>query len=155
VPTITGTLTEIAGGHLAGQYPEVVFTLNKTGTTESTIYPTEPAKVTPASDGSFSVNLADTTKMLDDSWYTMSIQWLDGAANYNRIDYPDWKIRVPTAGGPIGNLRGNGSNLSMVYVSKTPPANPVPFMLWLQQDPANPDPYDPDNTGKLYRWENV
>jgi hypothetical protein len=155
LPTVTGTLTEIAGGHLAGKFPELVFALNKPGITGSTVYPTEQATITPASDGTFTVSLADTTKMLDDSYYTLSIQWFDRSGNFNRIDYPEWQIRVPSSGGPIGDLRGNASNLSMVYVSTTPPDKPVPFMLWLEQDPANPDPYDPANTGKLYRWEKV
>ena len=150
---VTGTLYDISGGHLSGKYPELIFTLNDTAATAGGVYVTEPNVVTPGGDGSFTANLPATDLMRDDNYYTLQIQWLDSAGNSNRIDFPDWKIRVPTGGGNLGDLRGPGSNLSMVYVSLTPPERPVPFMLWLQQDPDKPD--DITNPSKLYRWENV
>jgi hypothetical protein len=150
---VTGTLYDIGGGHLAGKFPELVFTLNDTAVTAGGVYVTEPSVITPGGDGSFTANLPATELMRDDNYYKLHIQWLDTAGNSNRIDFPDWKIRVPTGGGTIGDLRGPGSNLSMVYVSLTPPEHPVPFMLWLEQNPD--DPEDPANSGNLYRWENV
>ena len=150
---VTGTLYDISGGHLAGKYPELIFTLNDTAATAGGVYVTEPNVVTPSGDGSFTANLPATDLMRDDNYYTLQIQWLDSAGNSNRIDFPDWEIRVPTGGGNLGDLRGPGANLSMVYVSLTAPEDPRPFMLWLQQDPDKPD--DISNPSKLYRWENV
>lgn len=150
---VTGTLYDIGGGHLAGKSPELVFTLNSTAATAGGVYVTEPSIITPAGDGSFTANLPSTDLMRDDNFYSLSIRWLGPAGDSSRIDFPDWKIRVPTGGGTLGDLRGNGSNPSMVYVSLTAPEDPRPFMLWLQQDPDKPD--DISNPSKLYRWENV
>jgi hypothetical protein len=151
--TVTGTLYDISGGHLAGKNPELVFTLNDTAATGGGVYVTEPSVITPGGDGSFTVSLPSTDLMRDDNYYSLQIQWLDPAGNYIRIDFPDWKIRVPTGGGTIGDLRGPGSNMSMVYVSLTPPEHPVPFMLWLEQDPDNPS--NTAASSNLYRWENI
>lgn len=151
--TVTGTLYDISGSHLAGKNPEIVFALNETGGTQNGIYVTEPSRITPGGDGSFTAELPSTDLMRDDSYYTLSIEWQDEAGKPSRIDYPDWCIRIPTSGGPIGDLRGPGSNMSIVYVSLTAPDRPVPYLLWLEQDPA--DTTNPANTGKLYRWENI
>lgn len=153
--TVTGTLSDVGGGHLAGLHPELVFTLNQPGLSSGTLYATQPEPVAPASNGAWSVDLADTSKMSDDCYYTLAIRWQDPDGKRTRVDFPDWKIRVPTGGGNIADLRGPGSNQSMVYVSTTPPDNPTPFMLWLEQDPDNPDPSNPANTGTLHRWENI
>lgn len=150
---VTGTLYDIAGGHLAGKAPQLIFTLNDTAATAGGVYVTEPNNVTPAGDGSFTVDLPATELMRDDNYYTLKIQWLNPAGQRNEIDFPQWKIRVPTGGGKLSDLRGNGANQSMVYVSLTPPEDPKPFMLWLEQDPDKPD--DIANPSKLYRWENV
>lgn len=150
---VSGTVYDTAGGHLAGKFPELVFALNDTAVTSGGLYVTEPTIVTPSGDGSFTVNLPSTDLMRDDNYYTLQIRWLDTAGNMSRIDFPGWKIRVPTGGGNLADLRGPGTNLSMVYVSLTAPSKPVPFMLWLKQDPD--DVKNPANTGNLYRWENI
>lgn len=150
---VTGTLYDITGGHLAGKNPEIIFTLDDTGVTQNGVYVTEPSRVTPAGDGTFTVSLPSTDLMRDERYYKVSVEWQDEAGKPSRIDYPDWQLRIPTGGGPIGDLRGPGSNLSMVYVSLTKPENPIPFLFWFEQNPD--DPSDPANTGKLYRWENI
>jgi hypothetical protein len=150
---VTGTIYEVDGGHLAGKNPELVFALNDTSSTQNGVYVTEPKIVTPGGDGTWTADLATTDLMRDDAYYTLSIQWQGDDGRQSRIDYPDWCIRVPTGGGSIGDLRGSGSNLSMVYVSLDPPKNPQPFMLWLEQDPD--DASNPQNAGNLYRWENI
>lgn len=150
---VNGTLYEVNGGHLAGKNPQLMFTLNQTGTTAGGVYVTEPSLVSPGSDGAWTADLASTDLMRDDCFYSLAIRWQDTAGNPARIDFPGWQIRVPTGGGFIGDLRGNGSNLSMVYVSLTEPEHPVPFMLWLEQDPD--DASNPADTSRLYRWENI
>jgi hypothetical protein len=89
--------------------------------------------------------------MIDDAWYTVSIQWLDAAGNYVKADFPDWYLQVPTAGGIFSSLFGKPpKNQRMVYVSLTPPTNPRPFTWWLKQNPTNQA--DPLNTGEIYEW---
>jgi len=154
MPNVTGTLTEVGGGHLVGKYPEIHFTLNAPNSKSGVMLPTEPVTVQPASDGSFTAPLQSTTDMLDDAWYTLSIQWLDAGGNYVRADFPDWALQVPTGGGSFSDLFGKPpTNTRMVYVSLTAPENPRPFTMWLEQNPLNDA--DPLNTGKLYEWRQV
>jgi hypothetical protein len=154
MPNVTGNLTDVGGGHLVGKIPEIHFTLNAPNSKAGVMLPTEPVTVAPASDGSFTVPLQSTTDMLDDAWYTLSIQWLDAGGNYVKADFPDWALQVPTAGGVFSDLFGKPpTNQRMVYVSLTPPDDPRPFTLWLEQDPTDPD--NPLNTGVLSEWRNV
>jgi hypothetical protein len=150
---VTGTLTEVGGAHLVGKTPQLIFTLNVPNAKSGVLYPTEPLLVTPASDGTWTANLASTTDMLDDAWYTLSIRWLDGGT-HRQWDFPNWALQVPTAGGVFSDLFGKPpTNQRMVYVSLTPPDDPRPFTLWLEQDPTDPD--NPLNTGVLSEWRNV
>lgn len=154
MPNVTGNLTDVGGGHLVGKIPEIHFTLNAPNSKAGVMLPTEPVTVQPASDGSFTAALQSTTDMLDDAWYTLSIQWLDSAGNYVKADFPDWALQVPTNGGIFSDLFGKPpKNTRMVYVSLVAPADPRPFTMWLEQNPANDA--DPLNTGKLYEWRQV
>jgi hypothetical protein len=154
MPNVTGNLTDIGGGHLVGKIPEIHFTLNAPNSKTGVMLPTEPVTVQPASDGTFTAPLQSTTDMLDDAWYTVSIQWLDAGGNYVKADFPDWALQVPTAGGVFSNLFGKPpANQRMVYVSLTAPTDPKPFTLWLRQDPTNPDAVGSD--GSLFEWRNV
>lgn len=154
MPTVSGTLTDVGGGHLVGKIPEIWFTLNAANSKTGVMLPTEPLKVTPASDGTWTTTLQSTTDMLNDAYYTVSIQWLDAGGNYVKADFPDWALQVPTSGGVFSDLFGKPpSNTRQVYVSLTPPDNPRPFTMWLEQNPANDA--DPLNTGNLYEWRNA
>lgn len=154
MPAVTGNLTDVGGGHLVGKVPEIHFFLNAPNTKAGVVLPTEKLTVQPATDGSFTANLQATTDMLDDAWYTVSIQWLDSAGNYVKADFPDWKLQVPTSGGVFSNLFGKPpQNGRMVYVSLTAPDKPQPYALWLQANPNND--MDPANTWNLYEWRNA
>lgn len=153
---VTGTLWDAGLGHLAGKQPELLFTLNAPQARAGALYPTEAVKVTPAADGTFTANLAPTTDMLDDAWYTLKIQWVNSVdpKGYAVADFPDWAMQVPASGGPFTDLFGRPpSNTRVVYVSLTPPGSPRPFTLWLKQDPT--DSENPLNTGELYEWRNA
>lgn len=155
MPTVTGTLTDINMGHLVGKSPQLVFTLNAPNGSGAVMYPTEPVRVTPASDGTFSVTLADTTAMNDAAFYMLAVHWINSEGNSPiRADHDGWKIQVPSTGGALSNLWGKPpTNERMVYVSLTPPANPAPWSYWLEANPDNDN--DPLNTGDLNQWRNV
>lgn len=154
MPNVTGNLTDVGGGHLVGKIPEIHFTLNAPNAKAGVMLPTEPKTVQPGTDGSFTVNLQSTVDMMFDAWYTLSIQWLDGAGNYVKADFPDWKIEVPTGGGSFSDLFGKPpQNTAMIYVSLSAPEKPQKWMFWLKDDPTDPD--NPLNTGKLHQWRNV
>ncbi|MEV7606125.1 hypothetical protein AB0N65_11860 [Paenarthrobacter sp. NPDC089322] len=153
MPNVTGNLTDVGGGHLAGKYPEIHFTLNAPNAKAGVMLPTEPKTVVPESDGSFTVNLQSTTDMHDLAWYTISIQWLDAAGNYVKADFPDWKLQVPPGGGSFSNLFGQPpTNTRMVFVSLSEPPYSGPFLQWLKSDPT--DMTNPLNTGILHEWSN-
>lgn len=152
--TVTGNLDEVSGGHLVGKIPEIHFTLNAPNAKAGALIPTEPKTVQPDSNGAFTVNLETTTDMMDDAYYTVSIQWLDAGGNYVKADFPDWKLQVPTGGGSFTNLFGGPpKNQRMVYVSLTPPPNPRNLTLWLKANPANEN--DPLNTWDLTEWRDA
>lgn len=152
--TVTGSLDDLGGGHLVGRAPKIIFTLNAPNSKAGKMHPTEPVVVTPASNGTWSVELESTTDMLDTAWYRVSIEWRDAGDNYGKGDWPEWKMQVPTAGGVFSNLFVvPPTNTRMVYVSLTPPPDPRPFSLWLVQNPD--DPLDPLNTGQIKELRNV
>lgn len=152
--SVPGNLTDVGGGHLVGKIPEIHFTLNRPNSKSGKIHPTEPVTVQPASDGSFTAVLESTTDMMDDAWYTVSIQWLDGAGNYVKADFPDWALQVPTGGGSFTDLFGKPpTNTQMIYVSLSAPEDPRKWSFWLEDDPTDPD--NPLNTGKLHQWRIV
>lgn len=158
MPSVTGNLSDVGLGHLAGLQPEVRFVLNEPNTAGAKIFATRPQSATPASNGDFTVTLADTTVMSRDAWYEMHVRWQEtGTAatpGYSPVDvHVDAKIRVPSSGGTVGNLIGGITNLSLIYISLTEPVIKLPLMLWYKTNPDNPT--DPANTGNIYRWENI
>ena len=153
MPNVTGTVTEVGGGHLNGKIPEIHFTLNAPNRKNGILVPTQPLTVQPDTNGDWTANLQQTTNMHDLAWYTISIQWLDAGGNYVRADFPDWALQIPADGGAFSELISKPpTNTQMVWVSLTPPTNKQLFTKWLEQDPENPS--NPLNTGKLYEWSN-
>ena len=151
---VTLTLTDVGGGHLVGKYPQIIFTLNRPNSKAGKMHPTEPVVVSPPDSGVATVNLESTIDMLDDAWYTVSIQWLDAGGNYVKADYPEWALQVPSGGGSFSDLFGKPpQNTQMIFVSLSPPENPRKWTYWLQDDPT--DTANPLNTGDLYQWRNV
>ena len=160
---VSGSVLDLTAGSMDPLEIEVVFTLNApntyaAGSSAGRIIPTEPAVIKPDSSGDFTVNLAVTTAMVNEGWYNLQLRWLGADSGTALIDFPDWQIIVPSAGGNLGDLVVNTAgggihNSRVVWVSQTAPPYPRKFMLWLQQEPGeSPDPYDPANTGNLYEW---
>lgn len=166
MPTVTGYLKDLVGAAMGNRKGKLVFRPNApmvqaASTTPGTIHSTAEISVTPASNGSFSVNLTATTVMLQDAYYTLRIEWLDSEGG--AMDFPNWQIRVPVGSGghigefivlgpPNGGWGGSLPNLSLVLVSETRPDNLQVGQLWLQATPgehASPD--GALNTGNLYR----
>lgn len=157
---VTGTLKTFGLESLAGKQPVIVFEANKAATASGgELFVTDPVRVTPASDGSFSARLQQTENLITpDVHYRMWIEYLDAANNYVRVDNPDWQLRVPAAGGTLGDLlKLPKINSALVITSPTPP--PVWLGLgamWLQADPNDIDnPLNPANTGDLHELRNV
>lgn len=157
---VTGTLKTFGMESLAGKQPLIVFEANKAATGPGgELFATDPVRVTPATDGTFSARLQPTENLITaDVHYRMWIEYLDSANNYVRIDNPDWVLRVPTAGGTLSDLL-KLPKVSSGLVITAPTAPPVWLGLgamWLQSDPNDMDnPLNPANTGDLYELENA
>jgi len=151
---VSGKLLDAGLTSINGLNPVLTFQLNKPATTDSgSFLVTDPIDVTPASDGSFTVNLSNTDTILtEDVYYTLSARWQAPDIGLTRADFPDWKLYVPSAGGNLADLMKQPVNRSMVITSPTNPGNNFgPGALWLQIDPADPNnPANPANTGDLY-----
>ena len=120
--TVTGTLTDIGMGHLTGKSPTILFTLNDANSMGASIIPTEPKRVSPASDGSWSVDLAPTSSMLQSSaFYQITIQWVEseGPGTGVRADWDRLRFVVPSTGGNVGDLINQTTAGDHVWVSPT------------------------------------
>lgn len=158
MPEVTGNLRDITNGSLDSREGTVIFTLSSTGLVVGNggIRPDNSREVEPNPEtGEFSINLVQTTNMVNDAWYNVSVRWLGDAAALT--GYLDLKVRVPASGGRLDELidpfAQAGPNGRVIWVSQSPPPKPKPWMLWLQQEPGpNPDPFDPKNTSNLWEW---
>lgn len=156
MPVVTWELKDIVGATLASRVGRVIFRLVEpniiaSGSNAGRILPTAEVAVTPNSDGSGSVNLADTSTMLTDGYYVLTIEWVDSTMPHT--DFPEWQIRVGPDGGKLSGLIDSGGghggpNLSLVLMSLTQPPNLKRGQLWWKTNPDNPS--DPRNTGQIY-----
>lgn len=157
----TGSLSDVGLGHLVGFNPEIQFHLNAPQmSADGTVFATKPAKTTPAASGVFSVDLVDTSVMMDDAWLEMHVVWQEPGANpgegYSPVDvHIKTPLRTNSSGGPITSAFGSVKNLGMVYLSLTAPSLPLPGILWWKTDPSDPNNVNMKNTGQIYRWENL
>ncbi|WPR65259.1 hypothetical protein SLW73_02660 [Glutamicibacter protophormiae] len=151
--TVTGDLKDIGGADMADRNGVVYFTLN-TGNIMASgggIRPDIQKKVTPGSDGKFSINLEPTVSMLAEAWYTVRAEWLDNTGNL--ISYLEFQIKVPSGGGTLSELAdisgtGSGANQFIWWVGLTAP--PSKRYLWLHMNPN--DNTDPAGTGDVRQW---
>ena len=164
MPAVTGSLKDLIGVSMANRQCVLVFRPNEpmiqaATSTPGTIHPTAEVRVTPASNGDWTANLTATTVMLNDAFYTLRIEWVEG--NIPPRDFPNWQIRVTTTGGHIGNFvvlgppgggwGGSLANLSIVLLSLTQPPGLQRGQLWFQTDPDDPENLNDRNTGRIYR----
>lgn len=147
MPTVTGHLRNIGGGTLTANIGQLVFRLNApnvgvAGFSKDFVLPTKEHDVTPASDGSFTVNLNATDQLANDAWYDVGIVWNESEGTFWDFGL---KIRVPSAGGSFSELldsTGSSGNQLLVWVSENAPKNPRRGQWWFVP-----------STNNLYRWE--
>lgn len=157
---VTGTLKTFGLQTLASKQPVIVFEANKPAMASGgELFATDPIRVTPAEDGTFSARLQPTENLTTpDVHYKMSIEYLDSANNYVRLDNPDWQLRVPAAGGALSDLFALPKiNSALVITAPKPPALWLGLgAMWLQMDPNDPNnPENPSNTGDLHELRNL
>ena len=140
--TVTGTLTDFGLNNLFSFSPRLFFTPSTVGVLNGQVFATKPVRATIFEDASFSVELQPTEALLNDVYYSVSISYLNTGGTYISLDLPEWKVRVPDEGGPIGELITAAVNPRLTWVDEDPPIAPTAGQLWLVP-----------STGDLYRWE--
>jgi len=102
--TVTGYLKDVGLVSLGNRAPELVFEIDEDMVTagSGTLIPQEPVSVTPASDGSFSVDLHPSTATNPYALYRLTVNWQ--SKGISRSITPKWRLLVPDAGGPIADM---------------------------------------------------
>lgn len=139
--TVTGTLTNFGLAALVGFSPRIIFAPNTVAVSPDRIMAKQPIVVPVGPSGNFSVELAATVNLRPEAWYDISIEYLNPDGGYSSLDFAEFKLRVPTAGGDIPDLLDIPAVPAQVWVDVNPPTSPTPGTLWL-----NP------STGDLKRW---
>lgn len=146
---VTGTLTDFGLQSLADKSPTVIFKFTGAGTLGSNLFASTPVVVTPAADGTFSVDLQPTDGVVPAGWYTVSIEHLKEGGKYTHFDVLGYKLFVPITGGALGDLPDAPLSPATVLVSLDPP--PPGYKGWYLNaaGPGEPpgDPNDPASSG--------
>lgn len=138
---VTGRLRDFGLEAMTKFRPKITFTPSGPGVSDAGLWASRSLVITPDGDGYFSDNIQTTDYMHNLVWLTLSVEWLDEAGNFTRVDYPDWKIFVPYDGGSLSDIAGAFGNYLMVYTGTSAPPFHFPNMWWF-----NP------STDDLFRW---
>jgi len=151
--TVTGTLKDFGGGLPTSS--EIVFIPSSESMSPEYLLSGKAVIVAPSpSTGAFTVSLFPTDVTMPATWYTIRIRSLDTAFPPTHIDFPDWKLFVPSGASSVtlASILELPSNPGLTWVSLAAPPSPTPGTWWLETNPENFD--DPANTGNLYEWTN-
>jgi len=128
---VSGTLSDFGLTPLAGFQPTIIFTPSGVGVSGTRLLATRPIQVTPNPDGQFQLDLMSTDDITPATWYEVQIRWLEPSGGYSHIDFVDWKLFVPAAGGPLGNLLRAPSNNQLLVIWQATEPNPWPVgVVW-------------------------
>lgn len=140
--TVTGALSDIGIEAFPELMPRLIFSPSGNATAATRLFATKPVIVpVNAGSGSFTVDLQPTTSMRPAVWYVVTIEWLDPAGNYVSVDFLEWKLFVPSAGGNFEDLIEAPANPMLFWIGETPPPSPTVGQLWLTP-----------STGDLKNW---
>lgn len=106
------------------------------GFSRGTLFPLREETVEPAADGSFSVQLAQTTAVLKDVWFTIRFEWFATDPTTGEADLAGWsdipgKLRVPSSGGDVTALmEATPAPGAIVYGFGAPPDSLTGVTYW-------------------------
>lgn len=146
---VTYTLTDFGLQSLADKSPRVIFTPSSAGVKGTRLFPSTPIVSIPDVTGMGAVQLEPTDGVIPTVWYNVSIEHLQPGGQYTHYDLLNYRLFVPTTGGPIGDLPDSPLAPDVVLVSLAPP--PAGYRGWYLNapGPGNPpgDPNDPASSG--------
>ncbi|WIB25435.1 hypothetical protein [Curtobacterium sp. MCSS17_015] len=136
---------------LAALSPRLMFCPSGSAVSPTAVLASRPVVVTPATNGTFTVELQPTDQLRPEgTYYTLRVEWLDATGGFVAVDLLDWPIFVPSGGGSLADLVDAPAGPALMWTSLEEPPFPKPGMRWLQSNPN--DLADPANTGNLYEW---
>lgn len=151
MPSVSGWLRDFGLDALLPSSPILLFCPSGPGiTSDGSVLSSTPIKATLGAGGNFVVSLASNDDVTPETWYTLRIAHFDAWGNYQHMDFPEWKIHVPAAGGNIGDLIQGPWYPASIWVGDTPP--PGPFFwntYWLYTGPT----ISGRANGDVLRWE--
>lgn len=139
MPLVTGTLHDFNLQPLAGFRPQIVFTPSGAAVHNPRLFVTKPVTVVPSAAGTFSVELAATTVLRPEVWYSVSVRWLDPLGGYMPGDEIGWKVTVPPDGGNIADLAETEPTSQQTWIGPyPPPGGRTAYMWWIDTSSTPP-----------------
>lgn len=132
---VFGKLTDFGLDPISQHQPRVVFTPSANGTYNDRLLSKRPRTAVPTDDGSFSVDLAPTTRITPLVHYNVSITYLDANAGYERREYVLGGMSVPDQGGSISDLLEQPADNPSLWAFQPDEPNPWPVgLVWVNTD---------------------
>ena len=112
------------------EYLRVVWHLSDTARNAAgQVISKRPKEFIPDSNGNVSCYVVDTETMLDDQYYTITLEYLDAVGGMSQLESPDWQIRVPSGTSSLVSLISNYRNPLLTWVGETYPDPITAFWL--------------------------
>ncbi|RFA12176.1 hypothetical protein B7R22_17260 [Subtercola boreus] len=142
MPVVTGTLKDFGAATLAAFAPKLYFIPSGAAVGGATLYANKPVVCVPAANGDFSVELAANETLSPQTWYTLSIIWLDPDTGFTGQIDTDWRLFVPQGGGEFVRIIEAPSNPAQIWFGPEPPTIPTDYTGWVDTDSVPPIYYE-------------
>lgn len=144
MPTVTGNVR--TWGFDAFPVDErllVWFVPSSAGMAGTSLLPDRKVSVEPASNGSFTVNLAQTTNVIPDVWFEVRFEWFEKHPIMDDWNLKGWstlpgKLRVPAAGGPIVDLLDTPAPPGAIMHGYGDPPSSLSNVIYIDRSGVNP-----------------
>mgnify|MGYP001446329489 CR=1 FL=1 len=112
------------------------FVPSSAGVSSSAVLPLREERVEPSADGSFSVNLAATTAITPDVWFTVRFEWFSVHPVTGERELTGWselpqELRVPSAGGNITDLLELAPRPGAILYGYGPPPSSLDGVIYI------------------------
>lgn len=111
------------------------------------LFPGREERVEPAPNGSFTVNLAQTTNVTPDVWFTIQFEWFDRHPIEGWVlvgsSQLDAKLRVPAGGGQIVDLLETAPPPGAILHGFGPPPDFLSGVIYIDRSGERPILYAP------------
>lgn len=128
--TVNLNLSDLGYGVMYPEFARVIWHLSDTAVTDTGgIVSNRPEAFTPDASGNVSCRVVDTESMMDDQYYTITIDYLDPVGGLPGLETPPWQIRVPPGTWKLSDLIENYSQPLITWVGTSYPDPLTAFWL--------------------------